>query len=156
MWRWGLTGDSGPESAHSFRGDAARYRYCGETDKKESKDLLTTFLATSKIALEFTHITKMLPPYEYKHYYDQLCEECEDEMVSQDEVTEEGGQCGECQKVMCEDCREGRECDICSEKLENGDDETSAAVCKKCTVKCKSCPDLLFHRSCLRGTPEVL
>lgn len=52
----------------------------------------------------------MLPHYEYEHYYDQLCEYCEDEMVSQDERLEEGGECYSCDKTICENCREDQQC----------------------------------------------
>lgn len=94
--------------------------------------------------------TKMLPDYEYKHYYDQKCEECEDAMVGQDEIYEDGGQCGECQKVMCEDCREDSSCYVCTKKMEEDEDGwKDIAVCGACTRTCDSCPNLTFHRSCL-------
>lgn len=94
----------------------------------------------------------MLPDYQYRHYYDEMCGECEDEMVSQDEVTEEGGRCGECEMVMCEGCREGRSCNWCQETFEEEDFDNakvSVAVCETCAVRCEHCPDLLFHPSCL-------
>lgn len=93
----------------------------------------------------------MLPHYQYKHYYDEMCGECEDKMVEQDEVYEEGGHCGECDKVMCEDCREDSNCDVCQQKIEDDDGDCAkdaTAVCRSCLKKCRSCPGLKFHRSC--------
>ena len=93
----------------------------------------------------------MLPHHVYKHYYDQLCQECEDEMVSQEEVHEEGGKCGTCDKVMCEDCRDGQNCNLCLQLLEDDEEpeEDNTAVCSTCEKKCPHCPDhLVFHPYC--------
>ncbi|CAJ1939660.1 unnamed protein product [Cylindrotheca closterium] len=80
----------------------------------------------------------MLPHYQYEHYYDQLCECCENEMVSQDERLEEGGECKKCHKTMCEDCREGELCDECEE-----------TICDNCAGSCEFCPNVKFCEDCL-------
>lgn len=80
----------------------------------------------------------MLPDYQYKHYYDQLCDACEDEMVSQDERFEEGGECTSCNKVLCQNCREDQQCFACGD-----------TVCASCAEHCVHCPTLKFHEACL-------
>ena len=77
-------------------------------------------------------------PYHYNRYYDQLCEFCENEMVSQEERFEEGGECKQCKKTMCEDCREGEQCTECGE-----------TVCVGCVGYCQFCNDSRFCEDCL-------
>lgn len=49
----------------------------------------------------FTYIIlKLLSSYQYKHYYDELCQFCEDEMITQDERCNEGGECKECNRIV--------------------------------------------------------
>jgi len=81
---------------------------------------------------------EMLPSYQYKHYYDELCQFCEDVMVTQDERCEEGGECKECNRVICEGCREDKLCEECEE-----------AICDSCNGSCKFCPDSRFCEDCL-------
>ncbi|CAJ1951152.1 unnamed protein product [Cylindrotheca closterium] len=80
----------------------------------------------------------MLPHYQYKHYYDQLCDCCEDAMVTLDERQEEGGECGGCEKTMCEDCHEGQQCGRCD-----------VTFCNSCVISCEFCDDELFCGHCL-------
>lgn len=76
----------------------------------------------------------MLPKYEYDHYYDELCQFCENEMVTPDE----GGECTDCKEVICEDCRNELECAGCAE-----------TICEGCVGYCNFCSDLRFCEECL-------
>ena len=91
----------------------------------------------------------MLPHYQYTHYYDEPCEICEEELVSNEP---DGHQtCVACNKITCDDCI--GTCYICEENVDDDEDDDIPLMCKECMLTCTACGingsgSFMYHPSC--------
>lgn len=79
--------------------------------------------------------------------YTTMCGNCHETEIDFDDHESGYSNCGECERVMCEDCAKS-ECAICEE---NEQSDKESACCESCSAVCdeEDCDDIFFHRGCL-------